>query len=132
MSDVITVLSFYTPLMIIVIIVVLYSLIIRKYYSLRHEKFEKGLTWFEEAITALSSDNPNYRPVINIMLSNARELSLLSEKKNPKIYRKITKFVNKLERIYIKSKVIDSDTFLRLYFQLIGFKNLLGEDNEHL
>ncbi len=131
MNDIITTLSFYAPLMMIVIIVILYSLIIRKYYFLQREKFEK-LTWFEEAITALSSDNPNYRPVINIMLSNARELSLLSEKKDPKIHRKITKFVNELEKTYIKSKIIDSDTFLRLYFQLIGFKNLLGDDSEHL
>ncbi|MEM3832174.1 MAG: hypothetical protein QW128_01055 [Thermoprotei archaeon] len=131
MDDIITVLSFYAPLIMIVVIVILYNLIIRKYYSLQHEKYEKGLTWFEEAITALSSDNPNYRAVINLMLSDAREL-LLSEKKNPKNYHEITKFVNKLEKTYVKSKFIDSDTFLRLYFQLIGFKNLLGENNERL
>lgn len=104
----------------------LYSLIIKKFYLSQDEKYKKGLTWFEDAVNALSFDKPNYRPIINLMLADARELLLLSEKKDKKIYHKIVRFVNELERIYVKNKFIDSDTFLRLYFRLVNFKNILG------
>ncbi len=88
----------------------------------------KSLTWFEESVLNLSSDDPNFRPIIGLILSDARELLLLSEN-NKKLYNKILKFVNEVEKAYIRNKFIDADTFLKMYFQLINLKNMFGDVN---
>lgn len=132
MTDIIILLSFYVPLVIIIIIILFHNIIIQRhnpnYYN---QASPRSLTWFEEAVKALSSDKPNYRPMIGLILSDARELLLLSEKRDIKLHNEILKFVNNLERVYVKNKFIDSEFFLRSYFQLINYKNTLGEINEY-
>jgi|GEM_PF-2074151 hypothetical protein len=131
MSDIIILLSFYTPLIVIIIIVLFHNIIIQKHNPNYEQVLPRSLTWFEEAIEALSSGKPNYRPMIGLILSDARELLSLSEKKDIKLYNKILKFVNDLEKAYVKKKFINSEFFLRSYFQLINFKSMLGEINEY-